>query len=330
MLRSRHCTRPLLGARSSGHRALNPPHRFRARTPSAVTDARPTPDSGEPPSAFCPRCLRRSDPAAVGALVGLCHCSECSSYACRWCWDGAGGDCPSCGYDFAAAPVVVPPRRLAVLPALPVGRPGLRPSLAAGVLIAALAIFALTLGGGFRPAGGVNGAIDRTTSSPTADSSPSVGGSPSVVTTATRTDGPAATPHGQQVAATDGPTTPGVTPTPAEEATPEQPEQTTSPTQQPTQRPPPTTPPTTPPTPEPTAAPTPTPTPTPTPDPTPTCKTVPDLIGMTVGNSRSAWSAAGFTGQFSPKAGQSGKIVTSQSQVAGDCLPATTTMSVRT
>jgi beta-lactam-binding protein with PASTA domain len=56
--------------------------------------------------------------------------------------------------------------------------------------------------------------------------------------------------------------------------------------------------------------------------------TVPDLVGLTLSNARAAWTAAGFTGSFSPAFGLNNKIVTSQSQVAGECLPATTAIAV--
>ena len=69
-------------------------------------------------------------------------------------------------------------------------------------------------------------------------------------------------------------------------------------------------------------------TPIATPTPTPTCKTIPNLIGVTVGNARTAWTAAGFTGSFTPASGQTAKIVATQSQTAGACLPAGTTMTV--
>lgn len=72
----------------------------------------------------------------------------------------------------------------------------------------------------------------------------------------------------------------------------------------------------------------PTPTPTATPTATPTCKTVPNLVGSTVANARSAWTAAGFTGSFTPSSGQTSKIVVTQSQTPGACLPASTTMTV--
>ena len=82
------------------------------------------------------------------------------------------------------------------------------------------------------------------------------------------------------------------------------------------------------PTPGSTPTPTPTPMPTPTPTPTPVCKTVPSMVSMTVSNARSAWAAAGFTGAFNPSNGSNNKIVQTQDQSAGSCLPATTSVTV--
>jgi hypothetical protein len=47
---------------------------------------------------------------------------------------------------------------------------------------------------------------------------------------------------------------------------------------------------------------------------------------MTVQDARAAWTAAGFTGAFKPKPapGQDTRIVQTQSQTAGACLPPTT------
>jgi hypothetical protein len=84
------------------------------------------------------------------------------------------------------------------------------------------------------------------------------------------------------------------------------------------------------PSPKPTPKPRPAPTPTPTPAPTPAvvCRTVPILIGLTVSDARVAWTAAGFTGSFSPANGRNNSIVQTQSQAAGACLPTTTTIAV--
>ncbi len=88
-------------------------------------------------------------------------------------------------------------------------------------------------------------------------------------------------------------------------------------------------------TPGPTPVPTPTPgpgaTPTPTPTPTPVpCITVPDLVNPapeTVAQARAEWSAAGFTGSFSPN-GQNNRTVLSQSVAPGTCMAPTTSVSV--
>jgi hypothetical protein len=55
---------------------------------------------------------------------------------------------------------------------------------------------------------------------------------------------------------------------------------------------------------------------------------VPDLVGLTVSDARTAWAAAGFTGAFIPLAGHDNKTVQTQSETAGDCLPTTTGISV--
>jgi hypothetical protein len=52
------------------------------------------------------------------------------------------------------------------------------------------------------------------------------------------------------------------------------------------------------------------------------------MVGLTVSNARAAWTAAGFSGSFSPAAGQNNKIVQTQSLPAGGCLPATTSIVV--
>ena len=52
------------------------------------------------------------------------------------------------------------------------------------------------------------------------------------------------------------------------------------------------------------------------------------MVGLTVSNGRAAWRGAGFTGAFSPAAGQNNKVVESQSQAAGACLPLTTAVTV--
>lgn len=85
------------------------------------------------------------------------------------------------------------------------------------------------------------------------------------------------------------------------------------------------------PTPTPTGGPTPTPTGGPTPTPSPACQIVPNFVTVpptTVSAARSAWTAAGFTGSFTPANGQNNKDVTSQNRPAGQCLPASTTITV--
>jgi hypothetical protein len=294
-----------------------------------VTDERSTPDSGTPPSSFCPRCYRRSDPGALGALVGQCYCSECERYACRFCWEKSDGDCPSCGHVFAA-PVAAPiaGRMLAAIPL-----PGLRPSLAALVAVLAIAVLALTLGGGFQSVSGVN----DTTATAT----------PIIVAGASASSAPSSSPIGSYAGVTAAPSIsndPGVVPGTQAPSAPvtitadptTRPDQTDTPGSTPrtTPRPPvtaaPTTRPTTAPTPQPTPVPTPAPTPVPTPAPTPppTCVTVPNLVGSTVAAARTAWAAAGFTGVLSPAHGQDTKIVQTQSQSAGACLPPSTTITV--
>jgi len=302
--------------------------------PRSVTadDQRP-PDSGTPPSSFCPRCERRSDPAAVGA-VGLCYCSECERYACRFCWDGSGGDCPSCGFAFAVPVPVARPRLAAI--AVPRGRPGLRPSLAAAIFVIAVSVLTLTLGGGFQPTRGTDAAIATATPALIAE----VTGSPSPGRTVASepSSGPTASQRPEAVQVTDRPAVVQTTPTTVQPtAQPTDPRgrtATPAPTPVRTARPNPTpTPvPTTRPTPVPTPVTTPAPTPPPTPTPAPTplaCKSVPNMVGMTVAAARTAWKAAGFSGQFSPIGhAQDAQTVTGQSQVPGACLPKTTKVVV--
>jgi hypothetical protein len=51
---------------------------------------------------------------------------------------------------------------------------------------------------------------------------------------------------------------------------------------------------------------------------------VPNLVGLTVANARVAWTAAGFNGSFSPAFGLNTKVVETQSETPGACLPAGT------
>ena len=127
---------------------------------------------------------------------------------------------------------------------------------------------------------------------------------------------------GPTTAPTQGPPTPtpgsppSPTPTPTSPPFPPLPTPTPDPTATPT------------PASTPTPAPTPAPTPQPTPAPTPECIVVPNLVGLTVANARAEWADAGFTGSFTPGAGLNNKIVESQSQAVGACLPATTSVTV--
>jgi hypothetical protein len=88
------------------------------------------------------------------------------------------------------------------------------------------------------------------------------------------------------------------------------------------------------PTPAPTAAATPVPTvtPVPTPGPTPTCRLVPTLEGFTVSAARAKWTAAGFTGPFSPASGSTNKTVITQTtnpaSIPGDCIPPNSSVTV--
>jgi hypothetical protein len=55
---------------------------------------------------------------------------------------------------------------------------------------------------------------------------------------------------------------------------------------------------------------------------------VPDLIGLTVADARDAWTAAGFSGSFSPTFGLNNKVVQTQSETPGACLPAESSVVV--
>jgi hypothetical protein len=52
------------------------------------------------------------------------------------------------------------------------------------------------------------------------------------------------------------------------------------------------------------------------------------LVGQTVSHARTAWTAAGFTGSFTPTFGQNNKVVLTQSELPGLCLPASTSIVV--
>jgi beta-lactam-binding protein with PASTA domain len=56
---------------------------------------------------------------------------------------------------------------------------------------------------------------------------------------------------------------------------------------------------------------------------------VPNLVGKTLANARSAWKAAGFTGSITSTNGQQGNLkVETQNRTPGACMPATTTITV--
>jgi hypothetical protein len=270
-------------------------------------------DSGEPASPFCQTCQRRSDPAAIGHKVGLCHCSSCGAYSCRWCWADAVDACPACAFQFAVPVVRVVTPRVRVASVL--RRMDARRSIAGAALVMVAVVLAVTLGSGIRATGGVEGAVfvpsDRAGRSvgPSPSGSPkgTAGGSAGATTAPS---GPAR-PFPTAAGGNDGGTTSTPAPNPAPTPTPT-PSPKATPTPIPTPRP----------TPRPTA------TPNPTPKPTPGCLTVPSLKGKTVQGARTAWTAAGFTGSFTPAHGQDTKVVQTQSQTAGACLPATTSIVV--
>jgi hypothetical protein len=47
-----------------------------------------------------------------------------------------------------------------------------------------------------------------------------------------------------------------------------------------------------------------------------------------VAQARTAWAAAGFTGSFTPAFGLNNKLVLTQSEIPGLCLPASTSITV--
>jgi hypothetical protein len=72
--------------------------------------------------------------------------------------------------------------------------------------------------------------------------------------------------------------------------------------------------------------------PTPEPTPVPPCTTfVPHMVGLTVSGARSAWSAAGFTGNFTPSGHNSETVLSVQTTPGaneGDCIPPESTVNV--
>ena len=289
----------------------------------------PTLPPGQPPPPVCQRCGRSVEVGAIGAQVGLCHCMICEVYACRWCWADADGTCPSCGVRYApAALLAVGPADDAGVasavatgavvagaggPSAPGRRPDIRAPLAIGTLVVALALLGLAFGG---PLGSTAGFTEATptpalavVASPASDATGSPSVNPSVDAIASEAPIPRPTSRTRRpdsTATTDGntPEPPTAAPTPA--ATP-------APTPRPTATP--------------VRTPSPTPRPTPTPQPTPSCKVVPELVGSTVAAARAAWTAAGFTGAFSPL-GHNAAIVTKQNHAAGACLAPSTTVTV--
>jgi hypothetical protein len=55
---------------------------------------------------------------------------------------------------------------------------------------------------------------------------------------------------------------------------------------------------------------------------------VPALVGLTVSQARAAWTAAGFTGSFTPASGHNGQTVTGQIPDVGACRPPTASVVV--
>ncbi len=314
------------------------PRYVRATRDHILNRVTAAPDAGEPPSAFCPRCLRRSDPAAIGGRVGLCYCSECSRYACRWCWNEAAGACPACAVAYPivlARPLTFRRSMAAVL-----RRFDSRRSLAAAALVMVAVVLGVTVAGGIRPVGGVEGSINVPSSTATlGTASPTP---PEDTASPGQTTDPTATPTSSGIQATtapggvvtsgDSPTPPTIGSSPDPTAAPRRPP-TPTPSPIPTSgatatpEPTPTSAPTPTPTPTPTSAPTPTPTPTATPTP-PICKTVPTLIGLTLKAARAAWTSAGFTGSLT--GGHGNANVLTQNQTPGACLPADTDIVVTT
>jgi hypothetical protein len=71
----------------------------------------------------------------------------------------------------------------------------------------------------------------------------------------------------------------------------------------------------------------------PAPTPAPTCAPVPNLVGMLLPNARAAWTAAGFTGSFTPASpiGDTQNVasqVTTPSSNVGQCIAFASTITV--
>jgi hypothetical protein len=234
--------------------------------------------------------------AAIGTLVGLCHCSFCEVYACRYCWGEDPGVCPVCAFRYVAAS--------SVGAATIRWRSDLRAPLAVGALVVLMALLALAVGG-----------LPGTTSGQAgvASASPGESAGPSPADGSTGAPGASASPTVIPATITPIPTDTDLT-TPGTEPSLLIP--TPNPTSTPFR------------TPSPTRTPTPTPRPTPTPTPTPVCRRVPDLVGLTVSSARAAWTGAGFTGSFDPAKGHDNMVVVKQSQPDGACLPPAATITV--
>ncbi len=322
------------------------------------------PPSGGPAMPFCERCGNLIGPVASLAQVGMRPCRECGIHACDRCWGGAGGKCPGCGASrrvATRAPVAVAAPGAVLAPDLPGAstanrRSTRRPVVAAGLIVMAMAMVVAVAGNPFRPAGAVESAQEGPASDPPVADGASPQSSPTGI--AAVDDGAPSPSAPAQVTATPDPEpTAGPTPllrprVPPRAAAavstkpPPKPTLAPGPTSAPTQGPPtpvPTPAPTTPsfpppptpvptpdPTPDPTPVPIPTPIPTPesTPVPTADCRVVPNLVGLTVASARAEWADAGFTGSFTPGAGQNNKTVETQTQPPGACLPATISVTV--
>ena len=281
-------------------------------------------------------------------------CPACVVFACDRCWARSAGACPGCGVVVAKAasgPATGPPadlgKRQRRTPRVP---------LALGATAVAALAVAVVVGSSFRPTGRVEGAVGTPVGlasqplvpgepEPLSFSPPQAGEIQSAMPTPVP-DGAATAGSGDTTPDSNGPspdsqTAGGPGATQSLRPDPRTPPPTSAPTAPPTpatappaSTPSPSTGPNPTPSPVPTPGPTPTPTPTPTPAPTPTptpvatCLVVPDLVGATVADARAAWTAAGFTGSFSPAFGLNTKVVQTQSQSSGSCMAAETTMVV--
>ena len=314
------------------------------------------PPSGGPRMPFCERCGNLIGPVAGLAQVGLRRCPDCGIHACERCWRGERGACPGCGSSRRLAkPTVAAAGSATPSAGRRARRRPSRPVIAVGLAGIAMSMVVFLGVNPFRPAGAVEGARDAPPSVPavagdgfplastggdiavlddrSAAASAPISPPPDATADPTPLSRPQVPPRAAGAVATNptpiptaGPATgPGPTSAPTKGPTPKPaPSSPATPTPTPTPSPDPTSGPT----PSPTPAPTPVPTPQPTPEPTPDCSVVPNLVGLTVANARGAWADAGFTGAFTPAAGQNNKIVETQSQATGTCLPSTSSMIV--